>query len=91
MLDKYFLSCHTKQHGIYLLNFFREFLINNNVTFNDNGTVTYMPRRSILFNSAMSVGDPKKDFIQVPNVPMLVSKNSLDFFLLTVIILCDVS
>lgn len=51
----------------------REFLENTNVTFNDNGTITYIPRRTVFFVPELSKSDPKKDFVTVPNIPMLVS------------------
>jgi len=53
---------------------FRELLEHNNITFNDNGTMTYFPNRSIIYVPEMSKNDPKKDMVRVPNVPILVSR-----------------
>nr|XP_050845801.1 scavenger receptor class B member 1-like isoform X1 [Vespula vulgaris] len=50
---------------------YQEFLENTNVTFNDNGTITYIPRRTVFFVPELSKSDPKKDFVTVPNIPML--------------------
>ncbi|KAJ8935840.1 hypothetical protein NQ314_012618, partial [Rhamnusium bicolor] len=49
----------------------REILTNNNATFNDDGTVTYSPRREFIVDLANSVGDAKIDRIIVPNVPLI--------------------
>ncbi|EZA62097.1 hypothetical protein DMN91_007879 [Ooceraea biroi] len=50
---------------------YQEFIENNNVTFNDNGTLTYIPKRSVIFLPELSISDPKKDMVRVPNVPVL--------------------
>lgn len=53
--------------------FRREILENQNVTWNDNGTLSYIPKRSVVFKPELSVGNPVEDRIRVPNIPMLVS------------------
>ncbi|XP_061396043.1 scavenger receptor class B member 1-like, partial [Musca vetustissima] len=50
---------------------YQEILTNHNVTFNDNGTITYMPRREVKFIRAKSIGDPKDDYIVAPNIPYM--------------------
>lgn len=51
---------------------FREILEHQNITFNDNGTMTYIPRRRVVYIPELSVSDPMKDMVNVPNVPILV-------------------
>ncbi|XP_050425880.1 scavenger receptor class B member 1-like isoform X2 [Adelges cooleyi] len=48
-----------------------EELEHTNVTFNDNGTITYIPRRTLHFDRSLSVSDPKTDRIFVANLPLL--------------------
>ncbi|XP_011640597.1 LOW QUALITY PROTEIN: scavenger receptor class B member 1-like [Pogonomyrmex barbatus] len=50
---------------------YQEFLLNDNITFNDNGTMTYIPRRTVVFVPEKSISDPMKDMVIVPNVPYL--------------------
>ncbi|XP_035729802.1 scavenger receptor class B member 1-like isoform X1 [Vespa mandarinia] len=50
---------------------YQEFLENTNVTFNDNGTITYIPKRTVFFVPKLSKSDPTKDYVNVPNIPML--------------------
>lgn len=50
---------------------YQEFLENSNITFNDNGTMSYIPRRTVTYVPEMSVGNPEKDIVNVPNVPFL--------------------
>jgi len=57
----------------------REFLENDNITFNDNGTLTYIPRRKIVYVPEMSVNNPAKDMLNVPNIPLLVSVVKIGF------------
>lgn len=35
--------------------------------------ISYIPKRTIIYVPEMSINDPKKDIIHVPNIPMLVS------------------
>lgn len=60
--------------------FFRESLENHNVTFHDNGTMSFIPKRTVVFIPEMSVSDPTKDYVKVPNVILLVRENLLDLF-----------
>ncbi|XP_014227323.1 scavenger receptor class B member 1-like [Trichogramma pretiosum] len=50
---------------------YQEILENQNVTWNENGTLSYYPRRTVLFRGDLSVGDPHGQNITVPNIPML--------------------
>ncbi|KAK4881445.1 hypothetical protein RN001_004764, partial [Aquatica leii] len=50
---------------------YREELYNDNVTFNDNGTITFIPKRRLTFVPELSVGDPFIDSLLLPNVPLL--------------------
>ncbi|XP_015179933.1 PREDICTED: scavenger receptor class B member 1-like [Polistes dominula] len=50
---------------------YQEFLEHTNITFNDNGTLTYIPRRTVFFVPELSISDPEKDFVYVPNIGML--------------------
>lgn len=58
--------------------FSREGLINTNPVFNDNGTLTFMPRRLLKFMPELSVGDPKVDRVICPNIPLLVSMENIN-------------
>jgi len=58
---------------MYLKYVFREYIVNDNITFNDNNTMSYIPRRTVVYIPEMSVGDPMEDIVNVPNVPYLVS------------------
>lgn len=60
---------------------YRESLENKNVTFHDNGTMSYMPKRKVTFNREKSASDPMKDIVNVPNIPMLVSRKNIFSFL----------
>ncbi|XP_015601972.1 scavenger receptor class B member 1 isoform X2 [Cephus cinctus] len=51
---------------------YKEILKNENVTWNDNGTMSYTPRRTVVYVPEMSVGDPEQDLVMVPNIPMLM-------------------
>lgn len=50
---------------------YEEILVNHNATFNDNGTLSYVPSRHCVFIREKSVGDPMKDVIVVPNLLLL--------------------
>lgn len=50
---------------------YQETLENKNITFHDNGTMTYMPKRSVVYVPELSISDPKKDMVRVPNIPVL--------------------
>lgn len=50
---------------------YQEILEHQNIIWNDNGTMTYFPKRDIVYVPEMSVGDPRKVTVTVPNVPIL--------------------
>lgn len=50
---------------------YQEFLENRNATFNDNGTISFVPVRHSVFMPELSVGDPTKDIIYAANLPLL--------------------
>lgn len=54
--------------GPYIYN---EFLENTNATFNDDGTVTFNPIRTIKFDEKRSPRNPFTDRIIVPNIPLV--------------------
>lgn len=63
-----------KEIGPYV---YQEILVNENVVWYDNNTISYMPNRTIVYVPEMSSGDPEKDMVQVPNIPMLGISSSL--------------
>ncbi|TGZ46958.1 scavenger receptor class B member 1 [Temnothorax longispinosus] len=56
---------------------YQEFLVNDNITYNDNGTMTYIPRRTVVYVPELSTRDPMKDIVHVPNVPFLGATSAL--------------
>ncbi|XP_063706007.1 scavenger receptor class B member 1 [Culicoides brevitarsis] len=50
---------------------YREILTHRNLTFNPNGTLTYVPHREVVFLPEKSIGDPKDHIITALNIPML--------------------
>ncbi|KAK0095240.1 hypothetical protein PV326_008892 [Microctonus aethiopoides] len=56
---------------------YQEMLENTNVTWHDNGTISYIPKRSVVYRPDMSVSDPSKDFVMVANIPMLGVSSAL--------------
>ncbi|XP_032674305.1 scavenger receptor class B member 1-like isoform X2 [Odontomachus brunneus] len=56
---------------------YKEHIKNDNVTFNDNGTISFITRREVTFVPEMSINDPTKVFINVPNVIMLGASSAL--------------
>ncbi|XP_076753983.1 platelet glycoprotein 4 [Xylocopa sonorina] len=51
---------------------YKEVVMNENVTWNmSNNTISYYPKRNVLYMPELSVGDPLKDIVSVPNIPML--------------------
>uniref|UniRef100_A0A1B6DPI6 Scavenger receptor class B member 1 n=1 Tax=Clastoptera arizonana TaxID=38151 RepID=A0A1B6DPI6_9HEMI len=50
---------------------YSEQLVNTNVTFNNNHTVSYRPIRTLRFEPGLSVGNPMEDLITVSNIPFL--------------------
>jgi hypothetical protein len=57
-----------KEVGPYV---FREYLEHKNVTFNENGTLSFVPTRVQIPVPERSIGDPMTDIVQVPNIAML--------------------
>lgn len=49
----------------------REFLEHQNTTFNADGSLSYVPRRTHKFIAERSIGHPKDYRITVPNIPLL--------------------
>lgn len=50
---------------------FHEIIVNKNITFHDNGTVTYIPLRNLDFRRELSTGDPWEDRVITPNIPLV--------------------
>nr|CAI5869844.1 unnamed protein product [Callosobruchus analis] len=50
---------------------YKEILTHNNVTFGEDGTISYDPKRVFTHDPRNSVGNPKIDRINVPNIPLL--------------------
>lgn len=48
-----------------------EQLVNENAIFNDDGTMTYTPKRLTSFDKELSFGDHKTMRVIVPNIPLL--------------------
>ncbi|XP_076163556.1 scavenger receptor class B member 1 [Ptiloglossa arizonensis] len=63
-----------KEVGPYV---YQELLENQNVTWHENNTMSYIPRRTIVYVPEMSVGDPEIDMVLVPNIPMLGLSSTL--------------
>lgn len=51
---------------------YSEILLNENATFNDDGTMTYNPKRICVFDRELSIADQSTERIIVPNLPLLV-------------------
>ncbi|XP_001600667.2 scavenger receptor class B member 1 [Nasonia vitripennis] len=56
---------------------YEETLENRNITWNENGTISYIPKRTVQFRLDLSVGKPEDDYVMVPNIPMLGIFSSL--------------
>ncbi|XP_014207887.1 scavenger receptor class B member 1 [Copidosoma floridanum] len=56
---------------------YQEILENQNVTWHDNGTLTYIPKRSVEFKPEMSIGIPEEIYVSVPNIVMLGVSSAL--------------
>lgn len=52
-----------------------------NVTFNDNGTVTAVPYHPLVWVPELSIGDHENDVLILPNIAILVSKLRKDIIL----------
>lgn len=58
---------------------YREILTHRNLTFNENGTLSYIPHREVVFLPEKSIGDPSEHIITALNIPMLVRYTSVFF------------
>lgn len=68
------INCYYKNIIIVIfLCYLREELENTNITFNQNNTVSYVPRRTPHLVPELSVGDPLLDYVKIPNIALLVS------------------
>lgn len=61
---------------ILFCNYFREGLEHANITFNDNGTVTAIPKHPLTYIAEKSAG-AEDDVLFLPNIALLVSLNYL--------------
>lgn len=52
---------------------FRELLTHENVTFNDNGTLTASPSHPLVWVPELSEGRREDDLLTLPNIALLVS------------------
>ncbi|XP_024084852.1 scavenger receptor class B member 1-like isoform X2 [Cimex lectularius] len=50
---------------------YSETIINEDIEWNENSTISFTPRRKVVFEPELSAGDPYKDVITVTNVPLL--------------------
>lgn len=50
--------------------------MNHNATFNDNGTLSFVPKRRCVLLPERSVGDPEKDIVIVPNLVLLAASTA---------------
>ena len=56
------------------------------MTWNDNGTLSYVPKRTVVYIPEKSVGNPEIDLVSVPNIPMLVRKYFYNFILMKIVL-----
>lgn len=57
-----------------LFNTFREVFSHQNITFNDNGTVSTTPKHPLEWQEHLSEGRREDDIFMMPNIALLVSK-----------------
>ncbi|XP_073978575.1 scavenger receptor class B member 1-like isoform X3 [Rhodnius prolixus] len=50
---------------------YSETVINKDITWNENHTLSYTPERSVRFEPEHSIGNPEKDMVNVINIPLL--------------------
>lgn len=60
--------------------YFREFLENQNATFHENGTLSYVPVRHNIYSQERSKGDPMKDIVSALNLPLLGISTAMNDF-----------
>lgn len=65
-------------HGVtvYIIINFREVLSHNDVVFNNNGTVSSMPKHPLVWDEERSMGNSEDDMFVLPNIALLVSVSS---------------
>lgn len=72
-----FLNQKYSYHYFIFLNIFffifREVLSHSNVTFNDNGTVSTLPKHPLVWDEERSKGNREDDLFILPNIALLVS------------------
>ncbi|XP_073978574.1 lysosome membrane protein 2-like isoform X2 [Rhodnius prolixus] len=51
---------------------YSETVINKDITWNENHTLSYTPERSVRFEPEHSIGNPEKDMVNVINIPLLL-------------------
>lgn len=51
----------------------REVLSHNDVKFNDNGTVSSIPKHPLIWDEERSMGNKEEDIFILPNIALLVS------------------
>ncbi|CAD6243103.1 GSCOCG00009640001-RA-CDS [Cotesia congregata] len=56
---------------------YQEVLENTKIVWHDNGTITYIPKRTVIYRPDMSINDPKKDIVTVTNIPFLGISSAL--------------
>ncbi|XP_067000934.2 scavenger receptor class B member 1 [Anabrus simplex] len=56
---------------------YRELYENTNPKFNPNGTVTFIPKRSLKFERDLSVASPTTSYFTLPNIPFLGAASML--------------
>lgn len=52
---------------------YREMFAHHNVTFNDNDTVSAIPRHPLIWQPELSQGRTEEDLLYLPNIALLVS------------------
>lgn len=56
---------------------YQEMLVHDNVTFNENGTISTTPRHPLVWIEELSEGRREDDMFMLPHIALLVSRNSL--------------
>lgn len=70
--DRWKIVLH-KWLKIYIIINFREVLSHNDVVFNNNGTVSSMPKHPLVWDEERSMGNSEDDMFVLPNIALLVS------------------
>ncbi|XP_071875306.1 platelet glycoprotein 4 [Bombus fervidus] len=56
---------------------YQEILENTNVTWHENSTISFVPKRKIVYIPELSIGNPEVDMVFAPNIPMLGAFSTL--------------